>query len=132
MIGILHFGLANNVPVIFEGMPGLGKQTCIKYISELFGYEIFNIIISKNTKVEDLLGKNIIIKDKNKNIKIIFNETILTKTLKNKIDYRKEKKIIFVFNNLNNASPAVLELLTSIFDKNQNNILLSDGNQKTL
>ena len=93
MIGILHFGLANNVPVIFEGMPGQGKQTCIKYISELFGYEIFNIIISKNTKVEDLLGKNIIIKDKNKNIKIIFNETILTKALKIKLIIEKKKKL---------------------------------------
>ena len=31
----------------------------------------------------------------------------------------KRKELILVINNLNNASPAVLELLTSIFDKNQ-------------
>ena len=81
------------------------------------------------TKVEDLLGKNIITKDKNKNIKIIFNETKLSKALKKqKLEgEQKEREIIFVFHNLNNASPAILELLTSIFDKNQVNVLLSDG-----
>ena len=39
----------------------------------------------------------------------------------------KRKELILVIDNLNNASPAVLELLTSIFDKNQENVLLSNG-----
>ena len=128
MIEIIHFGLANNVPVILEGMPGQGKQLCINYISELLGYEIVNIMISQSTKVEDLLGKNVITRDKNKNIKVILNETKLSKALKKQTDINKKgKELIFVFNNLNNASPAILELLTSIFDKNQKNVLLSDG-----
>ena len=128
MIEIIHFGLANNVPVILEGMPGQGKQLCINYIAELLGYEVVNIMISQSTKVEDLLGKNIITKDKNKNIKVLLNETKLSKALKKQTDNnQKGKELIFVFNNLNNASPAVLELLTSIFDKNQENVLLSDG-----
>ena len=128
MIEIIHFGLVNNVPVILEGMPGQGKQLCINYISELLGYEVVNIMISQSTKVEDLLGKYIITKDKNKNIKIILNETKLSKALKKQKDENQaSKELIFVFNNLNNASPAVLELLTSIFDKNQENVLLSDG-----
>jgi len=128
MVEIIHFGLANNVPVILEGMPGQGKQLCINYIAELLGYEVINIMISQSTKVEDLLGKNIITKDKNKNIKVILNETKLSKALKKQNDNNQNgKELIFVFNNLNNASPAVLELLTSIFDKNQENVLLSDG-----
>jgi MoxR-like ATPase len=128
MVEIIHFGLANNVPVILEGMPGQGKQLCINYIAELLGYEVINIMISQSTKVEDLLGKNIITKDKNKNIKVLLNETKLSKALKKQTDNDQAgKQLIFVFNNLNNASPAVLELLTSIFDKNQENVLLSDG-----
>ena len=128
MVEIIHFGLANNVPVILEGMPGQGKQLCINYISEFLGYEVVNIMISQSTKVEDLLGKNIITRDKNRNIKVILNETKLSKALKKQnVGNKKERELIFVFNNLNNASPAVLELLTSIFDKNQDNVLLSDG-----
>ena len=128
MVEIIHFGLVNNVPVILEGMPGQGKHLCINYISELLGYEVINIMISQSTKVEDLLGKNIIKKDKNNNIKVILNETKLFKALKKQNDNnQKGKDLIFVFNNLNNASPSVLELLTSIFDKNQENILLPDG-----
>ena len=128
MIEIIHFGLVNNVPVILEGIPGQGKHTCINYISEMLGYEVVNIIISQSTKVEDLLGGNIITKDKNKNIKVFLNESKLSKALKMQNDWNKNgRELIFVFNNLNNVSPATLELLTSIFDKNQRNILLPDG-----
>ena len=84
-------------------------------------------MISQSTKVEDLLVKNLITKDKNKNIKVILNETKLSKSLKKQKDENQlSKELIFVFNNLNNVSPAVLELLTSIFDKNQENVLLSN------
>ena len=127
MIEIIHFGLANNIPIILEGMPGQGKQLCINYISESLGYEVVNIMISQSTKVEDFLEKNIITKDKNKNIKVLLNETKLFKAFKKTDHNQKGKELIFVFNNLNNASPAVLELLTSIFDINQENVLLSDG-----
>ena len=84
-------------------------------------------MISQSTKVEDSLVKNIITKDKNKNIKVILNETKLSKALKKQKDENQlSKELIFVFNNLNNVSPGVLELLTSIFDKNQENVLLSN------
>ena len=89
---------------------------------------MIKIITFQSTKVEDLLGKNKITKDKNKNIKVIVNETKLAKALKKQNDGNLiSERQIFVFNNLNNASPAVLKLLTYIFDKNQENLLLSDG-----
>ena len=81
----------------------------------------------QSTKVEDLLGKNKITKDKNKNIKVIVNETKLSNLKKQNDNNLKGKELILVINNLNNASPAVLKLLTYIFDKNQENLLLSDG-----
>ena len=45
---------------------------------------MIKIITFQSTKVEDLLGKNKITKDKNKNIKVIVNEAKLSKTLKKK------------------------------------------------
>ena len=66
-------------------------------------------MISQSTKVEDSLVKNIITKDKNKNIKIILNETKLSKALKKQKDENQlSKELIFIFNNLNKVSPAVL------------------------
>ena len=86
-------------------MPGQGKQLCINYIAESLGYEVVNIIISQWTKVEDLLGKNIITKDKYKNIKVLLNETRLSKALKKQTDNnQKGKELIFVSNNLNNVN----------------------------
>ena len=81
----------------------------------------------QSTKVEDFLGKNKITKDKNKNIKVIVNEAKLSNFKKQNDNNLKGKELILVINNLNNASPAVLKLLTYIFDKNQENLLLSDG-----
>ena len=132
---IVYFGIVNNYPVILEGPPGQGKLTCIKYIAEyLLGYNIEIINISKNTKVEDLLGKEIIVRKDDNSIEIRMNETKLMKALKklenkeNSNDLFYQNKILFVFNNINNANPSVMELLSSIFDKNQTEILSYDGN----
>ena len=135
---IVYFGIVNNYPVILEGPPGQGKLTCIKYIAEyLLGYNIKIINISKNTKVEDLLGKEIIVRKDDNSIEIRMNETKLMKALKklenkeNNINNNNlfyQNKTLFVFNNLNNAKPSVMELLSSIFDKNQTEILSYDGN----
>ena len=141
MVEIVHFGLANNIPVILEGKSGQGKHLCINYINELLGYEIVNINISQYTKIEDLLGRKIIKIDKNKNVKIILKKTKLLQALigeENEENEDEEYLIIdrckksnnykiFIFNNINNASPSVLELLTSIFDKTQKCLLLQDG-----
>lgn len=71
MLDTLHFGMSINIPVIFEGMPGLGKQTAINYISNILGYQVINVIISQKTKVEDLFGKITITRDKKNNINIL-------------------------------------------------------------
>ena len=46
----------------------------------------------------------------------------------NNDNLNKNNKTVFVFDNINNANPSVMELLTSIFDKNQKYIMSSDGN----
>ena len=40
-VEIIQFGLANNAPIILEGIDQ-GIQLCINYISEFLGYEVVN------------------------------------------------------------------------------------------
>ena len=124
LINVLHTGLCTKTPVILEGYPEQGKTTAIKYLADYLNFEIININISKETKVEDLLCQISIEKDKDNNIKIKNNETKLLKSLKS---HEKNKKSIVVFQNIDKASPAVLETLTSICGPINTNILLPNG-----
>ena len=74
-------------------------------------------MISKNTKADDLLRRISIIRDKDTNkIRVEYIETKLLKAIKQN---NESKKSIIVIHNLNNASNAVLDKLSSIFDKEQ-------------
>ena len=59
---------------IIEGMHGQGKKLCINYITKSLGFEFISIMISQSTKEEIIL--------KNKNMKELLNEKILSKVLK--------------------------------------------------
>ena len=128
MVDYIHLGIATNTPVILEGGTGLGKQTAIKYVAYKLNYRILNFIITQSTKIEDLLGRNQIIR-KNGQIKIEFCETKILKVLIGKEGGEKngDNNIIIVFHNLNKASSALMESLCSIFNKKQLNILRPDG-----
>ena len=128
MVDYIHLGIATNTPVILEGGTGLGKQTAIKYVASKLNYRIINFIITQSTKIEDLLGRNQIIR-KNGQIKIEFCETKILKVLIGKEGGEKngESNVIIVFHNLNKASSALMESLCSIFNKKQLNILRPDG-----
>ena len=108
-----------------EGLNGQGKQTCINFLAEILNYNVENLIISPDKKVEDSLGHTIITKDEAGNLKIIFNETQLAKELK--YGNKDKKPTLFVIHNINNASPAILDLLNTIFDKDQESILFPDN-----
>ena len=127
MVDYIFLGIATNTPVILEGGTGQGKQTAINYVANKLNYKIMNFIITQSTKVEDLLGRNQIIR-KDGQIKVEFCETKIFKVLVGKKG--ENNNIIIVFHNLNNASSALMESLCSIFDKNQINILRPDGESK--
>ena len=126
MVDYIHLGIATNTPVILEGGTGLGKQTAINYVANKLNYRIINYIITASTKIEDLLGRNQIIREDGQ-IKIEFCETKILKVLIDKETKAEEKNIIIVFHNLNKASSALMESLCSIFNKEQTNILRPDG-----
>ena len=126
MIDILHLGIYAKIPVIFEGETGQGKQTAIQFVAESLGLEIINVILSQSTNTEDLLGRVKISKNDKNEIKV---ETIKTKLRQNLEANINSGKSIIVFHNLNNATSAVLELITNIFDYKQEAVLLPDGSK---
>ena len=91
----------------------------------MLDFKVENLIISPDKKVEDSLGHTIITKDNLGNLKIIFNETQLAKEIK--YGNQGKKPTLFVIHNINNASPAILDLLNTIFDKDQESILFPDN-----
>ena len=120
---VLLFGLSLGLPIILEGEAGQGKQTAIHYISKKLGLDIINIVISKSTKVDDLLMKTIIEKSGTGEIIVRNQHTELYYAIERNEEH--PKKLIF-FQGINNASPAGLDVLNSIFIPDAN-ILLSNG-----
>ena len=120
---VLHFGLSLKISVILEGEAGQGKQTAIHYLAKNLGLEIINIVISKSTKVDDLLLKIIIEKSKKGEIIVKNQETELYKAIQCTNNYPMK---LILFQGINNASPAVLDILSSIFTPGAK-ILLPNG-----
>ena len=60
MVDLIHFTISTNTSLIFEGVPGQGKQKAINYICDLLGYEVEDIIITTNFTVKDLFKKTVI------------------------------------------------------------------------
>ena len=120
---VILFGLCLKIPIILEGEAGQGKQTAMHYMANKLGLEIINIVISKSTKVDDLLLKIIIEKSKTGEIIVKNQETELYKAIR--CTDENPKKLI-LFQGINNASPAVLDILNSIFTPGAK-ILLSNG-----
>ena len=127
LLNIIHLGLSLNSTVVIEGQMGQGKQTAIKFLSEILGYKLLIIHLSNSCKEEDLFGKVIIYKDKKTNNIIIKEyETDLLKILKDTINF--DERYLIVFNNLQNASDIIKEKIANICDKHQKSFLLPDGN----
>ena len=123
MCDIILLGLSLKLPIILEGESGQGKQTAIHYMSLKLRLEIINIVISKSTKVDDLLMKIIIEKSNIGEILVRNQETELYKAIKSTEEHPKK---LIIFQGINNASPTVLDALNSILNPDSN-ILLSNG-----
>ena len=114
---LIHFSISTKVPLLLEGENGQGKKTAINLISELNGLKIIHKVLSKSTKSEELLMNMIITKDK-----IEYKKTDVLEALE---DTNSEHLIIF--DEINNASLPVLDLLTNIFLRKT--VVLLDGNE---
>ena len=128
ILDIIHFGIATQIPILFEGVYGQGKLTAIKYIADLLELEILRITIAKSTKVDDLLIKTILKKSEDNSQILINSKTPLCKAVESK-ELFPDKLVII--EGINNASEAVLEILNSIFGPKDTNILLPNGSTIT-
>ena len=128
LLDVIHFGYATQTPVLLEGVFGQGKLTAIKYFAYLLNLEILRIPITKSTKVDDLLCKTVLKKDKNGFATLINSKTPLCKAIENKGLYPEQ---LVILEGINNASPAILEILNSIFGPKDTNILLPNGSTIT-
>lgn len=127
MLNIIHLGLSLDTTIFLEGQIGQGKQTTLKFLSEILGFKLLVMQLSNSNKEEDLLGKVVVDKDKRTNTTVIkVSETDLMKVLKN--EGKANDKYLIGFNDLQNASDAVKEKIVNIFDLHQKNVLLPDGN----
>ena len=119
---LIHFSFCSKTPLILEGEVGQGKKTAIHLMAQSFGLKIVHTILSKSMKYDELLMQMIISKDENEEPKLKYEKTNVYKALENNASDE-----IIIIDEINNASPDVLDLLTNIMVDNK--ALLPDGNQ---
>ena len=100
MCDIILFELSLKLPIILEGEEGQGKQTAIHYMSQNLGLDIINIVISKSTKVDDLLMKIIIEKSDIGEILVKNQKTELYKAIKSTEEHPTK---LIIFQGINNG-----------------------------
>ena len=124
IIDAIHFGLSAKVPIVLEGEYGQGKKSALEYFARLSKLEIIHVPISKSTKVDDLLCKMTFKKNEKGNFSLVNSKTPLCYAIEC-IDHFPNKLV--VLEGINNASPAVLEILNLIYGPKGTKILLSNG-----
>ena len=124
MLDYIHLAISTKYPLIIKGNTGIGKKTAINYICKRIGYEIIHIYLSNSTSLDDLFCKVNLEQENNQKIKIIRSKLL---------DAIERKNIgtnyIILIENLEQASPNILEALIPIFDNSQDYILLPTGEQ---
>jgi len=124
LIDVIHFGLSTKTPLILEGEYGQGKMTSIKYYATIANLEIIQVSISKSTKVDDLLCKITFKKNEKGNFSLVNSKTPLCQAIECKDNFTNK---LIVLEGINNASPAILEILNSIYGPTGTKILLPNG-----
>ena len=97
----------------------VSKKTAIEYLINSLGYEVVNIKITSNTKVEDLFGKEEEIITKNNETKIQENKSDFLIALT-----EKEKEDCTIIHDINYASTSVIDKIREILDEEEENIFL--------
>lgn len=127
LVDVIHFSMKLYAPLILDGPPGQGKHTAINYFATMIGWNVISISISPATKVDDLLGK-VKIERQEGEIRVHMIKTNLANALDAGAPTNDLRdNTIFVIESINNATPAVLSLLVSIFKEDINSILLPNG-----
>ena len=118
---LIHFSCTLHIPLILEGENGQGKKTAVNLMAQLFELDVIHKVLSKSLKSDELLMNTVITKNDNGTI-LEYKKTDISEALE-----EKNSNKIIIFDEINNASLPVLDLLTNIFvDKK---CLLPDGTE---
>ena len=136
LLDIIHLFLSIHFPLIIEGEAGSGKKTAIKYISQLLGYNLKHYQIIESTTIDDLLGKEVIKPDEGKLFFLekselynaIIEEDFNINYSNERKEYEEINSIIFI-ENIEQASPYLLETMIPFFDSPLNETLLPFGQE---
>ena len=126
ILDAIHFSISSKLPLIIEGEYGQGKKSSIEYYASQAKLELVHVLISKSTKVDDLLCKTTFKKNKKGNFSLVNSKTPLCHAIEC-VDNFPNKLVIL--EGINNATPAVLEVLNLIYGPKGTNILLSNGSK---
>ena len=135
LLDIIHLSLSIHFPLIIEGEVGSGKKTAINYISKKLGYKLIHYQITESTTIEELLGKEVIKPDdeqlffleKSELFNAVIEEDFITNSTNENKKY-DEFTIIFI-ENIEHASPYLLEAMIPFFDNSLSEILLPFGQE---
>ena len=126
ILDTIHFCLSSKTPLILEGEYGQGKQSALQYYAKMAKLELVQVPISKSTKVDDLLSKTTFKKNKKGNFSLVNSKTPLCHAIECVDNFPRK---LVVLEGINNATPAILEILNSIYGKKGTNILLPNGSK---
>ena len=124
ILDAIHFGIYIGVPIVLEGEYGQGKKSALEYYARQSELDLIQVQISKSTKVDDLLCKMTFKKNSKGNFSLVNSKTPLCKAIEC-VDNFPNKLV--VIEGINNASPAILEVLNLIYGPKGTNILLPNG-----
>jgi hypothetical protein len=120
MIDVIHMGISLHHPVIIQASTGFETHTAIEYVSKSLGFKIVKFTLSNATTIEDLFCK-VVTEPRDVDLEFVLRESRLLMELNAKTAW---SNTIVVLEELNSASPAVLDALVPLFDTTKRNFLL--------
>lgn len=121
--------LSLDIPIIIRGPSGTGKSLVADYVANLMQdfankQNVIRIQLSGSTTVEDLFGRYSI---KNDNESNTF-DYIPTK-LFNAVSEKSQVKSLIIIEELNLASPSLVDALTCLFDNNPESMIMKTNGE---
>ncbi|EAY06656.1 hypothetical protein TVAG_322760 [Trichomonas vaginalis G3] len=122
--------LSFDIPIIIQGPTGTCKSMLADYVANSIkdfanNNHVIKIQLSRSTTVEDLFGRNSIKVDKNGNKTFDYIPTELFKAATEGSPHRS----LIIIEELNLASPSLIDALTSLFDNNPNSKIMKTNGE---
>ena len=127
MVDRIFSAFALNRPIILQGPNGNCKSEAVKYVSKCFGMDskdIITIQLSRSTTVENLFGQNGIRQNQEGRRLYDYVPTEFLKAVADVDDSFYPHKKLIIIEELNLASPSVIDALIPVFNADPNSRIL--------